>query len=363
MLSTIKIENIELLKGIDPKIKHQKNFKTLAGQTFGDLEVLKDMGGHRYTTANSTKTVTETIYLCKCNRCGRYKYMRSISLISNIRKHGKVSCGCRSNAKDIKEGFTRNLDDKTQKSAPLENQTLYKIFRNMHKSESKIKCLDICDEWKTYSDGWEAFKAWANENHYVQGISRIKRLNPLKPFSPQNCVIVNSSITMYSDPIDKNLYNTLYNFCAYNRKTESFDICEEWNLYLNEDAFKNYKKWCINNGFVLYRSRVIRINPKKPYSPENCKVENCGLIYKNDVFLVYKKYAYTMREWSRILNLRAATISERIKDNMTDYDTLSLVRKKMTKPEQRRDIDAALTEEWVQKNHYSELVSLGVIQE
>ena len=48
---------------------------------------------------------------------------------------------------------------------------------------------------------------------------------------------------------------------------------------------------------------------------------------------------------------------------MPDYDILSLVRKTMTKPEQRRNIDAALTEEWLQKNHYSELVSLGVITE
>ena len=73
--------------------------------------------------------------------------------------------------------------------------------------------------------------------------------------------------------------------------------------------------------------------------------------------------SYNTTEWSKILDLRASTISERLYEGMPDYDILSLVRKTMTKPEQRRNIDAALTEEWLQKNHYSELVSLGVIKE
>ena len=52
MFSTIKIENTELLKGIDPTIKHLKTFKSLVGKTIGGLEVLQDMGGHRYSTKN-----------------------------------------------------------------------------------------------------------------------------------------------------------------------------------------------------------------------------------------------------------------------------------------------------------------------
>lgn len=361
MFSTIKIENTELLKGIDPTIKHLKTFKSLVGKTIGGLEVLQDMGGHRYSTKNGN-TVTETIYLCKCKYCNRYKYMRSISLISSFRKSGKLGCGCKSSARDLKEGYTRNLDDKTQKTAPEEYRRLYILFQNMH-ANSHINTKGTSKDWANYNDGWDAFKTWANENNYIPGISRIKRLDPSKPFSPENCIVVNSSIARYSDPIDKNLYNTLYNYCRYNRKEKRFDICDNWNIYLNEDAYDNFKKWCIENGFVLYRSRVFRIDHKKPWSPENCKILNCGLVYKKETFLIYKKYAYSITEWSKILNLRASTISERLYEGMPDYDILSLVRKTMTKPEQRRNIDAALTEEWLQKNHYSELVSLGVITE
>lgn len=114
----------------------------LTGKRFGKLVAIKKVEG------GSSR------WLCQCD-CGNEKVIYATNLMNGQSK----SCGC---------SKTVHGDAGTK---------LYHVHMNMCRQE-------ICDDWQDY----KVFKEWAMNNGYQEGV-RIVRIDPGKPFSPDNCEI------------------------------------------------------------------------------------------------------------------------------------------------------------------------------
>lgn len=88
-------------------------------------------------------------------------------------------------------------------------------------------------------------------------------------------------------------------------------ICDEW---LNkENGFTNFYYWSIENGYDNGLS-IDRIYNDGNYCPENCRWVNIKTQCNNKstcVFIKYKKYIYTIEQWTEIVGLSRSTLLHR----------------------------------------------------
>lgn len=102
---------------------------------------------------------------------------------------------------------------------------------------------------------------------------------------------------------------------AYNNYGgRGIDICSEW---LND--YRTFIEWSLNNGYQKGLS-IDRIDNNKGYYPENCRWVN-NLTQQNNKrnnrYLEFEGEKYTIAEWSRIKNIPAPTISDRLRRKYT----------------------------------------------
>lgn len=92
------------------------------------------------------------------------------------------------------------------------------------------------------------------------------------------------------------------------------DIYPEW---LND--YRTFIEWSLNNGYQKGLS-IDRIDNNKGYSPENCRWVN-NLTQQNNKrnnhYLEFEGEKHTIAEWSRIKNIPAPTISDRLRRKYT----------------------------------------------
>lgn len=145
----------------------------LTGEKFGRLTVLRKSSFGR------------TQWHCKCD-CGN-----EIDLSYSRLHNGQKSCGClaKENQTDFVKRRTTHGDSYTH---------LYKTWQGIKRRCTKNgdpnykrygdRGITICDEWR---DSFEAFKTWALENGYVEGLDRtqqsIDRIDGSKGYFPENC--------------------------------------------------------------------------------------------------------------------------------------------------------------------------------
>lgn len=185
---TMKVNNEYLLENINRNYVHNKNFKSLAGRRIDKIDVISEVGVIHIKNKHGSSY--RSIYLCKCNICGEYSYLRDTSLYVGISR-GHLSCGCiaPNNKINTHNNQDRIHHNRTDKPNDL-FKALYQIFSNIQKN--KYNAI-ICDEWNGY-DKFENFYNWAIENGYTLNRSRIIR-NPYNgPFSPETCKITHDFI-------------------------------------------------------------------------------------------------------------------------------------------------------------------------
>lgn len=146
----------------------KKSKKTLVGQKFGKLTVIK-----RAEDYISPKGKHSPMWLCKCE-CGKIKPIAQSSL-----KFGSVkSCGCSRYESKTKHG--------------LSGTRLYNIWSNMKRrcgserdsryNEYGGRGITYCKEWEEFS----AFSEWAFSNGYNDGLT-IERKDVNGNYCPENC--------------------------------------------------------------------------------------------------------------------------------------------------------------------------------
>ena len=349
---TIKIKNQKIIEEIDPTLKHRKGFVPLTGRWFGNIEVVSEVGMHRYTTKNN-KTVTETIYLCKCHKCLQYKYMRSISL---TQRTTLKSCGCMSYARDLQNDIIRKKNQKTSKNATILEQRMYELYRGMHAS-AKTHQINVCSEWTNYQENYENFKKWLSENNWIPDETQISRIDKRKGFSPENCKIVKIMIRNDSSKEDKRLWE-LYN-TMFDAKINPVNISDEWNNY--PESFIQFKEWALRLNFDVNRSRLVRLDRNGDFSPNNCRINNDFILYNNRYYIQCQDYIYNFEEISKIVGITKASVSRRFSEFCwTAYDVLTTPNQNKHKGVQHT-LEEIITPMWKDRNHYDEFKKLGII--
>ena len=118
-------------------------------------------------------------------------------------------------------------------------------------------------------------------------------------------------------------YNTRYKI--YGEK--GITVCDEWR---GKEGFINFYTWSINNGYREEKASngrnvltIDRIDNDKGYSPDNCRwvtnlqqANNKSTNKKID----YNGETHTISEWSRIYNIKYATLRNRLSRGM-DFET------------------------------------------
>lgn len=113
----------------------------------------------------------------------------------------------------------------------------------------------------------------------------------------------------------KVVYYAMRNRC-YNKNNNSYKnygakgitVCDEW---LNNP--NSFYKWAMDNGFKYEidengrnKHTIDRINPKKGYSPENCRwvsLQEQNTNRSDNIYIEYKGEKRTLNCWCKLLNL------------------------------------------------------------
>lgn len=91
-------------------------------------------------------------------------------------------------------------------------------------------------------------------------------------------------------------------------------ICDEW--LDKKDGFMNFYNWAMQNGYKDNLS-IDRIDNNGNYEPDNCRwttktFQNNNK--RNNINIKFNKETHTLKEWSKILNLKYKTIFKRYKN-------------------------------------------------
>lgn len=150
--------------------------------------------------------------------------------------------------------------------------------------------ITVCSEWLDSeidntvkgcnTKGWLAFKKWALENGYQDGLT-LDRIDVNKGYSPDNCrwVTIKEQANNKSDN----------HFITYKGKTQTLmQWCEELNLGYNQ----------------TYKRIIIR----------NWEIEKAFEISKTQehIMITYKGKTQCLKDWCKELNLNYSTTYKRI---------------------------------------------------
>lgn len=99
--------------------------------------------------------------------------------------------------------------------------------------------------------------------------------------------------------------------------SRGIDVCDEWK------DVKTFTEWALNNGYAKGLT-LDRINNDSVYAPDNCRWVNWYIQENNrsnNRHITYKNETHTVAEWSRILNIKYATLRQRIgRGDMRDFE-------------------------------------------
>ena len=98
-------------------------------------------------------------------------------------------------------------------------------------------------------------------------------------------------------------------------------VCEEWN-----NSYKCFRDWAMNNGYTDELT-IDRIDVDGNYEPVNCrwvtmKIQNNNT--RKNKYITYKNKTYTLSEWSDITGINYGTLADRIYNNWSIEDALTI---------------------------------------
>lgn len=244
----------------------------LTGQTFGYLTAIEHVG--------------RGMWKCRCV-CGKEKIVGRLDL-----KRGRTkSCGCKIGEIRRANGYTaKQITDLTGQK--FGNLTVVELIPRKYGEPVKWKCVCDC------------------------GNERICSSADLKHEGVTKCKVCTRDSLQKRYPRLVRIYANMKQRCG-NPKHTSYDryggrgitVCEEWN-----NSFDAFVEWAINNG---YRDdlTIDRIDVDGNYEPSNCRwatiLEQANNTSQN-VEITYKGETHSRSEWSRILNIKNATLQNRL---------------------------------------------------
>ena len=135
-----------------------------------------------------------------------------------------------------------------------------------------------------------------------------------------------------------NIWKEMRDRC-YNKKSSGYylygdrgiKICDEWLIKGpngENDGFKKFNDWAINNGYADNLT-IDRIDPNKNYCPENCRWIS-GKTQSNNrrnnhyirLNLGLKEFIYTISEWAEISKIPHSTIRSRLRIGWSEFDAI-----------------------------------------
>lgn len=262
----------------------------LTGQRFGRWTVLRNTG---------IKERSSYLFECQCD-CGTIKNIRSGSLKSGNSK----SCGCL--AKELSRKREKNLYNPKAIKDMTGQRFGNLVIEGMEerKPHEKVRWICRCDCGNKIS------------------LTRTMLLN--RNEENLNCGCIEKFSYNKEYPRLRRIWGNMKQRCL-NPKNDSYagyggrgiTICQEW-----QEDFANFAKWAIENGYSDNLT-IERKDVNGNYEPSNCcwitSFEQQSNTRKN-VFVTYKGERKTLSEWCRILNLKYATISYRLKNGYSVED-------------------------------------------
>ena len=143
------------------------------------------------------------------------------------------------------------------------------------------------------------------------------------------------SNTKYKKPYEKQImiiFNQMKTRC-YNKKCKAYKNYGGRGIKISDKWLKkpsNFYNWAINNGYKENLS-IDRINVNGNYEPQNCRwITNLQQQNnkRNNKYIEFNGEKKTYSEWSRILNIPTATISDRVRRGFTVEKILNTNYKK-----------------------------------
>lgn len=243
----------------------------MVGKRFGRLVVQE-----RYPE-NSPDRKAQWVCLCDCGAT-------TIATGRQLRSGMKRSCGClRKDGiinRSTKHGYA------TRKGASKIYKTYQDIIRRCYNPKYKAyhryggSGITVCDEWRTPTKGFLAFKEWA-ESHGYNDDMIIERHNMNGPFSPDNCKVVPKTDRVDIHNYTKVLYDgeeelTIIEFCAkygYKRSTFYAVLKNGWSINMIIFAAKHPDlrmrlkdgKFVDSKGFIHLVPKIDQSKVGDPY--------------------------------------------------------------------------------------------------
>ena len=163
-------------KKFDTSYPTSKRFKDHSGEMINKIEIIRYVGRRK----------SYMFYECKCH-CGNI----FTAMIHNLLTGKTKSCGCLQRIKKVNKKADINIDTN------LGKVKLYRIYQYIMAPKSNLVYhgeYGVCAEWSNYKTGFINFYNWAINNGYQDGMN-ILRKNVQFPYSPDNCIFVDSKIS------------------------------------------------------------------------------------------------------------------------------------------------------------------------
>lgn len=270
-------------------------FDDLTGQKFGKLTVIK-----RGESRVSPNGKTHTRWICRCD-CGNETIVDAQKLKSGHTK----SCGC------------AITECKGQGFVDLSGRRFNRlvVVRFLEKGERKTRgynWLCKCD-CGNYTD--------ANATKLLMGLQQScgclkEEMKPM--IGNMNRKYDHVSKRLYS--VYKAMLNRVFDENGreyHNYGGRGITVCDEW---LGEKGFDNFAEWAYSSGYDEAAKHgectLDRANVNFGYSPHNCRwITNSEQQNnrRNNVILEYRGETYTMKEWSRILDIPYTTLAYHVR--------------------------------------------------
>lgn len=259
--------------------KSEYPWRSMIGKRFGYYTVLE---------YDHTASYGAVYFLCECD-CGTRKVVRA----SHLRSGRIVSCGCKR-----REITTEDLTGK--RFGRLE------VLKFDHMDSYG------CQYWICKCD--------------CGNISCVSR-NALLTHRTESCGCLtlkkNTKHGMSNDPL-YSIWHSMISRCEnpnnhkyYRYGERGITVCKEWH-----DP-RIFKEWALDNGYSE-KLTIDRIDNDKGYYPKNCRWVSLQVQANNkstNHLVTYNRETHTVSEWSKILNIKYATLLNRIShNNMIDFD-------------------------------------------
>ena len=208
------------------------------GDRYGQLVVLKDLGMKKTRCGKKRHFV-----LCMCD-CGKEKEVN----LYDLKSHKIFSCGCF--FKKMKRAGRKCGNPKHNLYYTSQYRIYHQIKGNCYNKNNKKflyfggSGIKMCENWLG-KNGFLNFYNWTIKNGFVDGIHSVKRKDPNKDYTEENCFVCLKNETRENIWSDKSLNGMAKNIKKWHNKNKN--LWSEKVKNILKTRLKKYGSLCTNN--------------------------------------------------------------------------------------------------------------------